>query len=863
MRGQENILPYASLNVYQAILTKYRSINMEAIILKARVSCLFILLTLSFGFHLPAQANLNKSVEQCQLIQHCSDQPKNHESLIQFGTIHSWSAVPEKAKDRDGLAMIIVEFHVPDIENLTRESAQLRIPNKVHPQAEAIRKSMATADAALRSAIHNAATDVLRRLPVNAFQLKRNYNFLPFIALKVSPEALDVLLADPQVKSIYPDTPMTLPKYERSDKQSSALMPHATSADYSFPSMSGTIDLIGAEQAWDKGYTGKGWHVAVIDTGIRRTHEFFQGKEIIEACFSDKNQCPNGLSEMYGEDAAAHHSNSYPHYDHGTHVSGIAAGQKADETFFGVAKDADIIAVNVFSKFSAAECDNVNPCLMSYTSDSLAGLNHVYSLSSEYNVGAANMSLGGGVFYEYCDANLHKTAIDLLGAAGIPTVIATGNDSYCGAVNSPSCVSTALAVMASTKDDQEAYFSNWHQTIGDIFAPGVSILSATGDNDISYGSWNGTSMATPHVAGGLTLLRQFDPAASAATNFTRLTENGPLITTTCVGGRSKPRINIDNFPIPNPGSLQVFIEPLDAVDAGAQWRVKGTSIWLESEHIEHEVPADKHVIEFREITGWIEPEEITVTVEPEENYKETGMYHRIAFSVVPIAGPGGSIYPDTPQSVNHGETISFNITPNTGYLIESVTGCKVSLSENRYTTGPITDNCMVEALFTPRYYNIKANADPQQGGLTDGSGDFAYGSRITVTATPNQAYSFINWTSDRTVMSFDFSYTFTVTRNITLTAGFSLVKEEYQLTLLADPEYGGSVEGAGSYNHGDKVRGSACPNQGWVFGGWHEQCIPVSSNASYEFTADRDRILTARFRRVGLHGILMLLLDEE
>jgi subtilisin family serine protease len=836
---------------------------MEAIILKARVSCLFILLTLSFGFHLPAQANLNNSVEQCQLSQHCSDQPKNHESLIQFGTIHSWSAVPEKAKARDGLAMIIVEFHVPDIENLTRESAQLRIPNKVHPQAEAIRKSMARADTALTSAIHNAATDVLRRLPVNAFQLKRNYNFLPFIALKVSPEALDFLLADPQVKSIYPDTPMTLPKYERSDKQSSAFMPHDTYVDYSSPSMSGTIHLIGAEQAWDKGYTGKGWHVAVIDTGIRRTHEFFQGKDIVEACFSNKNQCPNGLSEMYGEDAAAHHLNSYPNYDHGTHVSGIAAGQKADETFFGVAKDADIIAVNVFSKFSAEECADVNPCLMSYTSDSLAGLNHVYSLSSEYNVGAANMSLGGGVFSEYCDANLHKTAIDLLRAAGIPTVIATGNDSYCGAVNSPSCVSTALAVMASTKDDQEAYFSNWHQTIGDIFAPGVSILSATGDNDISYGSWNGTSMATPHVAGGLTLARQSQPSASVEEIFNLITENGSYIFSSCQADASKPRIYVDNFASVNTGSLKVMLEPQEAVDAGARWRRTETSIWFDSHHTENEVSTGEHVLEFLELSGWTEPGRKNIIIEPGVITEETVKYNRITYSVVPIAGPGGSIYPDNPQSVNHGETISFNITPNTGYLIESVTGCKVSLSENRYTTGPITDNCTVEASFTPRYYNIKANADPQQGGLTDGSGDFAYGSRITVTATPNQAYSFINWTSDRTVMSFDSSYTFTVTRNITLTAGFSLVKEKYQLTLVADPEYGGSVEGAGSYNHGDKVYISAGPNKGWVFAGWHEQGIPVSSNASYEFMADRDRILTARFRRVGLPGVLLLLMDKE
>ena len=785
-------------------------------------------------------------------------------AISESSGISQWSDIPHEYITDKGFARVIVELHIPDIEKLVKLSAAQRKLTKDHPEAEIIRKSAREADAALTIAINKVTSKLLNRLPQKEHLINRKYRFSPFLALDVTPQGLSKLFAAPEVKSVYPDIPVPLPLNEPSGDESLSSQDGSFSEDLSKTAMSDTVGLIGAELSWENGFTGKGWYVAIIDTGIRRTHEFFQGKHIIEACFSLLEHCPNHESEMTGTGSATHYPDIYNGYDHGTHVAGIAAGNRPDHTLSGVAKDADIIAVNVFSKFYNDECgDSLDFCIKSYPSDQLAALEFVFSLSGTVNIGAANMSLGGLRYTDYCDFEPQKKAIDMLQAADIATAVATGNDSSCQGVCSPSCISTAIAVMASTKADLKADFSNWSSTVADVFAPGVSIRSATGNLDSGYENWNGTSMAAPHVAGGLTLLRQFDPAASVATNFTRLTEKGPLITATCAGGGSKPRIHIDNFPIPNPGSLQIFIEPLEAIDAGAQWRFKETSIWLESEHIENDVPADKHVIEFREITGWIEPEEITVTVEPEELTEKTVMYNRIAYSVVPIAGPGGSIYPDNPQTVNHGETISFNITPNTGYLIESVTGCEVSLSENRFITEPITDNCTVEALFTPRYYNIKANADPQQGGITDGSGDFAYGSTITVTATPSQAYSFINWTSDMTVMSFDSSYAFTVTRNITLTAGFSPLKEEYQLTLVADPDYGGSVEGMGSYNHGDKVCISAGSNRGWVFAGWYEQGITVSGNASYEFMADRDRVLTARFKRVGLPGVLMLLLDEE
>lgn len=69
------------------------------------------------------------------------------------------------------------------------------------------------------------------------------------------------------------------------------------------------------------------------------------------------------------------------------------------------------------------------------------------------------------------------------------------------------------------------------------------------------------------------------------------------------------------------------------------------------------------------------------------------------YTVTPSAGSGGSISPDTPQSVEHGDTTSFTVTPDTGYSIDKVEGCNGSLSGNTYTTGAITADCEVTAGF--------------------------------------------------------------------------------------------------------------------------------------------------------------------
>src|SRR3989454_9624656 len=95
------------------------------------------------------------------------------------------------------------------------------------------------------------------------------------------------------------------------------------------------------------------------------------------------------------------------------------------------------MAVQVFSKFtSVSDCGLFNtPCVGSYTSDLVAGLERVYAVHSTHNIASVNMSLGGGSVSAACDAEPEKAIIDTLRSAGIATVGASGND---GAPTPPS-----------------------------------------------------------------------------------------------------------------------------------------------------------------------------------------------------------------------------------------------------------------------------------------------------------------------------------------------------------------------------------------------------------------------------------------
>jgi subtilisin family serine protease len=153
------------------------------------------------------------------------------------------------------------------------------------------------------------------------------------------------------------------------------------------------------------------------------------------------------------------------------------------------------------------------------------------------------MSLGGGQYTTYCDSDTRKTAIDNLRAANIATVISSGNSYYTAAMGAPACISTAVSVGATTKSDVVSSFSN-SADILNLLAPGSDILSSIPGG--SYASWDGTSMAAPHVAGAWAVLKQAKPNATVTELLKALVSTGKSVTDTRsgAGNRVKPRINL-------------------------------------------------------------------------------------------------------------------------------------------------------------------------------------------------------------------------------------------------------------------------------------------------------------------------------
>lgn len=312
------------------------------------------------------------------------------------------------------------------------------------------------------------------------------------------------------------------------------------------PGLATSTTLLGAGPARDyMGYSGAGQVVAVLDTGVAKTHPFLTGKVVSEACYSTTNSsqgiaslCPGGVAASTTAGSGVNCDINLAGCEHGTHVAGIAAGKGS--SYSGVARDAQIVAVQVFSRFPASLCDGSSPCVMAYTSDIIRGLERVRALTASYSIAAANMSLGGGGYVAACDSDPAKPAIDALRAVGVATVIASGNSGYSNALGAPACISTAVSVGSTTSSDQVSSFSNSASFLS-LLAPGASIQSSIPGNGYAY--MGGTSMAAPHVAGAWAVLRSAQPGASVTSVLSALQASG-LPVRDPDNGIVKPRIKL-------------------------------------------------------------------------------------------------------------------------------------------------------------------------------------------------------------------------------------------------------------------------------------------------------------------------------
>lgn len=194
-----------------------------------------------------------------------------------------------------------------------------------------------------------------------------------------------------------------------------------------------------------------------------------------------------------------------------------------------------------------------------------------------------------------------------------------------------------------------------------------------------------------------------------------------------------------------------------------------------------------------------------------------------------------------------GQSCTVSAVANNGYTFVNWTLNDNVVSSNASYTFTVTGNRNLVANFTTNpTYAVTVLANPTDGGLVTGGGNYEQGQSCTVSAVANSGYTFVNWTLNDNVVSSSTSYTFTVADNCNLVAHFS-ANPTYTVTVSANPNNGGIVAGGGNYEQGQSCTVSAIANEGHVFANWTENGSEVSINTSYSFTVSSNRTLVANF----------------
>ncbi|MFM7038815.1 MAG: S8 family serine peptidase [Planctomycetaceae bacterium] len=308
-----------------------------------------------------------------------------------------------------------------------------------------------------------------------------------------------------------------------------------------------------AEQVWDRDFTGSSdVYIGVIDEGIQFDHPDLIGNmwlnpfEPVDGIDNDNN---GYIDDTRGWDFAGGNNTIYDGVsdDHGTHCAGTIGATGGNGTgLAGVSWDVTMISAKFLGSGGGTTANAVRS--VDYLTD--------LKIRHNLNIVATSNSWGGGGF-----SNALLGAIIRGAKADILFIAAAGNggadgigDNNDSVLNYPSNYNTTVAsstetaasydavvaVAAITSSGSRAVFSNFGRNTVDLGAPGVDIVSTVPSNN--YASYQGTSMATPHVSGAVALYASLQQPGFPAQDLRRALFNSvaptpSMATTTSTGGR--------------------------------------------------------------------------------------------------------------------------------------------------------------------------------------------------------------------------------------------------------------------------------------------------------------------------------------
>jgi len=275
------------------------------------------------------------------------------------------------------------------------------------------------------------------------------------------------------------------------------------------------------QAAWSAS-TGSGVTVAVVDTGVDASHPDLQGQVLDGARWVWDASVHKVVLQ---DSTVAQTSDDW--YGHGSHVSGIIAADRDGNGISGVAPDAKILPIQLFSRSAFRHLDDVR--FLRAVAESVRWAN-------AHGAQVVNLSLGAQVSGIVDDPGTHPyltaahkvcQAVDDATAAGTLVVVSAGNSGdYGNPANVPATCTSALTVAATTPSLERTFWSSFDGNVR-IAAPGESVLSdastvAFGGNPL-YVEESGTSMAAPMVAGAAALVFAEHPAWTPDQVANRLT----------------------------------------------------------------------------------------------------------------------------------------------------------------------------------------------------------------------------------------------------------------------------------------------------------------------------------------------------
>lgn len=303
-----------------------------------------------------------------------------------------------------------------------------------------------------------------------------------------------------------------------------------------------------AAEAWGNNHTcGSDVYVGVIDEGLMHFHE-----DLAANAWSNQFDPEDGIDndgngyvdDIHGWDFDGGDNSTFDgtQDDHGTHVSGTIAGAGGNgKGVAGVCWSAKLISAKFLGRRGGT------------TANAILAVDYITDLKTRHglNIVATNNSWGGGGFSQGL-----ADAITRAGAADILFIAAAGNDSNDNDA-SPSYPSSynndnIIGVASITSSGAMSSFSSYGATSVDLGAPGSGIYStlparSRGNTVSSYGSYSGTSMATPHVTGAAALYASSNPGASAAQIKSAILSNATATSSLQGKVATGGRLKVDSF----------------------------------------------------------------------------------------------------------------------------------------------------------------------------------------------------------------------------------------------------------------------------------------------------------------------------